>query len=139
MNAAIDAAGNHPVASARSIVSPADSATSILLEHLTQLALTSADSAPGLDSFTLFAGRDGDRSRQSLSPADRAHLRGSGFDFRSALALAESAESGMTAAANGIYLRHASASASTPGRAARSLKVAPSLSACRSSARSWSE
>jgi hypothetical protein len=117
--AATAAAATHPPANARSIIAPADTAVSILLEHLCHIALTSArpaaDPPPALDAFTLFPGRDLDRSRTPLSADDRALLRAAGFDFRRALNLALLARPAMNAAANGIYQRHVAVAATTPG------------------------
>lgn len=50
-----------------------------------------------------------------LASSDRALLRTTGFDFRSALDLVEAAKPAMTVAANSIYQRHVDVSASTPG------------------------
>lgn len=117
--AATAAAPGHPAANARSIVAPVDSAVSILLEQLAHLALTAArpvgNPPTTLENFTFFPARDLDRSRLPLTPSDRELLRAAGFDFRNALALANTAKSAMTAAANGVYNRHAAASATTPG------------------------
>lgn len=117
--AAIAAAPSHPLANALSIVAPAESATSVLLEQLTHLALSAvrpaADPASALDAFTLFAARDFDQARISLTAADRAMLLTAGFTFQKALDLAATAKAAMTPAAKSVYARHISASSGTPG------------------------
>ncbi len=118
IDAARLAAANRPIAPGISPILPVDSAIAVLLEDLVHRALVSVrpeiDPAPALENFTLLPARESDRLRIAPSQADIDLLKSAGFDFRLALALAEGARSGMGIGANGIYLRHAGFSASTP-------------------------
>jgi hypothetical protein len=117
INAAISAAAVHPLASARTLVGPAESAVAILLEHLVHGALAAArppdNPVAAIDGFSFLPGRD--NARASLTTADRALLRTAGFDFRRALALAGSAKIDMQGAAQGYYGRHVAVAETTPG------------------------
>jgi hypothetical protein len=117
--AAQTAATDLPPAPVRTIIAPPDSAVSILLEEIIHRALTAArppsNPAPPLDAFTLFPSRDGDRTLTPLTPEDIDLLQSSGFDFRLALTLANTARANMLTCANNLYSRHATTSASTPG------------------------
>ena len=110
-------AASHPAATARTLIAPADSAVSILLEHLVHSALAAArplaDPAPALDSFSFLPDRDA--SRTALAPADRTLLRAAGFDFRRALNIANSAKVAMQTTAQNYYGRHVSVAETTPG------------------------
>ncbi len=112
------AAATHPLAKARTEVTPEYSATSVLLEELVHTALANErpeeNPAPPLAQFTLFAAREADRTRQCLNAADLTILHNAGFDFRHAIDISM-ADRLMTPLANGIYLHHYQNSNSTPG------------------------
>ena len=119
VTAAQSAAAAMPVTTARTVITPADTAVAVLMEDLVHRAITAArpafDPAPVLDAFTFFADRDGDRTRSAPAADDANLLRATGFDLRLALDLAITARSMMTNAATQIYSRHANSSASNPG------------------------
>ena len=119
ITAAATAAASHPAANTRRLIAPADSAVSILLEHLVHSGLSQvrppADPAPALDRFSFLPGRDLDRSRTTLVPNDRALLRSAGFDFRRALNIATGARSSLNTVANNYYNRFVNGAAATPG------------------------
>ena len=102
-------ATSHPLANARTEVTPQDSAIAVLLEQLVHTALAGArpaeNPAAALEKFTLFAARYADRTRQCLNAPDLAILHAAGFDCRRALDLSK-ANRYMTPLANGIYLHH---------------------------------
>ncbi len=118
ISAAISAAANHPKANARTSLHPADSAVSVLLEHLFHSALAAAPpggTPPALDAFTFFPAREADVARTPASAGDRAHLRALGYDHRLALDIASAARPAMAATADAIYQHHANNSPTSPG------------------------
>ncbi|MFZ9936469.1 MAG: hypothetical protein ACO3JG_05355 [Luteolibacter sp.] len=118
LGAAMAAAANRPAALARSTAAPADAAVSVLLEEIVHAALASVrpgdDPPAALENFSFLPVRERDLSSAFPSADDRALLAAAGFDFRAALDLARTARAAMTAAAQGIYQRHVTGSASTP-------------------------
>ena len=119
LGAAMAAAANRPPALARSTAAPADAAVSVLLEEIVHAALTSVrpgdDPPAALENFSFLPGRERDLSRAFPTADDRTLLAAAGFDFRAALDLARTARAAMTVTAQGIYQRHVTGSASTPG------------------------
>lgn len=117
-SAALSAAENLAPTPARTIISPADTAVSILLENLTHIAHTAGrpptDPAPALAEFSFFPARDSDRSLTTLSGDDFLMLYSSGFDFRRSLTLANSARASLDIVATEFYSAHNSNVASTP-------------------------
>jgi hypothetical protein len=91
----------------------------VLLEGIVHAALTSkrpGDAPPAaLADFSFLPGRASDLRREFPSAVDRSLLAAAGFDFRAALNLANSARAAMNSTAVGIYQRHTTASATTPG------------------------
>jgi hypothetical protein len=119
VTAAVNAASSHPVASERKTIAPADSAVSVLLENLVHSALAQSrppvDPPTGLGEFSFLPGRDFDRSRATLSPADHAFLRSAGFDFRRALGVANGARPALQVVAQNYYRAFAEGAAAAPG------------------------
>lgn len=118
ITAAQTASNSHTIASARTVIDPVDSAVAVLLEQLVHRSLAAARpaDAPTLAAFTLFSGRESDRSRTILSESDVALLKSSGFDFQRALTLANTAKTtSFTTLATAIYSRHVAQSASVAG------------------------
>ena len=119
IGAAQAAAASRPAALARSIATPVDSAVAVLLEEIVHAALASVrpgdDPPAALDDFSFLPGRERDLSRGFPTAEDRALLAGAGFDFRTALDLALTARTAMTAAAQAIYQHHADNSDTAPG------------------------
>lgn len=133
VTAAQAAAATMPIASARTLIRPADTAVAILIEDLVHRAASlvrpAFDPIPALSSFTFFPDRDSDRTCTSLESEDQELLRNAGFDPRLALILADSKKTAMSNAANQIYTRHANTSDANPG-------IAMPLDALRSLLRS---
>lgn len=119
ISAALIAAANRPPAVTRSLAAPVDSATGILLEEIVHTSLTNVrpagDPPADLDDFSFLPGRPSDLRREFPTTADRTLLAAAGFDFRAALNLAKTARTAMNVTAQGIYQRHATSSATTPG------------------------
>lgn len=119
--AAQSAAAAMPVAAARTVITPADTAVALLVEALVHRAITAvrpaSDPAPALEGFTFFADREGDRTRTAPAAADADLLRAAGFDLRLALELANTKRSAMSNAATQVYSRHAATSGANPGMA----------------------
>lgn len=119
LGAATAAAANRPPALARSTAAPADAAVAVLLEEIVHAALASVrpgdDPLATLENFSFLPARASDLSRAFPTADDRTLLAAAGFDFHAALDLALTARAAMTATAQGIYQRHVTGSAATPG------------------------
>lgn len=89
---------------------PIDSALSILLEEMFHTSLSSlrpvSEPLAPLDEFSAFSSRSHDVGRNRLSQADIDLMSTSGYDFREALVIAQTAAVGMTNLVNAIYLHH---------------------------------
>lgn len=119
VTAAQTAAGSYERVTLRTILDPVDSAVSILMETLVREGLAAIrpieDPVPAVEDFSLFPDRGPDAAKTFPSPVDVEFLRAGGFSFESALARSLVAESEMASLARGVYDRHVSAAASTPG------------------------
>ena len=107
-----------PLATARTVIAPADTAVAIIMEDLVHRAITAArptsEPAPSLDTFTFFADRASDRTRTAPAEGDSTLLRAAGFDLQLALNVANAARSAMSNAATQLYSHHSATSASNP-------------------------
>lgn len=108
--AAQSAATTYQPVSALTEMRPLESALAILLEEmfhhsLSSLRPVSSPLAP-LDEFSAFSSRSHDAGRNRLTQEDLDLMSSSGYDFRQAVTIAQTAAVGMTNLVNAIYLHH---------------------------------